>query len=304
MLASTFQQRLAGGETAFVYRWLPRSKPRAVLHLLHGMAEHGGRYARFAQAAVAAGLAVYAQDLPGHGRSVRSPDELGHFDSWAQVLLAINRVRERIEKDHPGLPVFMLGHSMGAFLLQDYLVEHGRGLQGAILSATTGDMGPLRLVGQQLLRAEALWRGRRHRSALAETLSFKDFNRRFRPNRTAFDWLSRDAAEVDAYVADPLCGFRCSCALWLALLGAGATLGDARRLARVPQDLPVLLVAGSADPVTGGEQGPRGLERRYRRAGLIDVQTRFYAEARHELLNETCREQATADVLQWCRDRL
>lgn len=302
MKSQQFQHPLLDGSTTFVRRWLPDGEVRAVLQIVHGMAEHGGRYERLAQNLTAAGFAVYAQDLPGHGRSVRNADELGHVadrDGWLLTLSAINRVRELIQHQLHDPAIFMLGHSMGSFLLQDYLVDHGHNLAGAVLSATTGDLGPTRVIGLGLLQLEAFWYGRQHRSALAELMSFKDFNRRFKPNRTPSDWLSRDEAEVDLYVADPLCGFRCSCGLWMDLLTAGANLSDPARLRRIAPGLPTLLIAGSADPVCRGEAGPRQLARSYREAGLRDVDVRIYEGARHELLNETCRDQVTSDLLEW-----
>ncbi|HEY1077623.1 MAG TPA: alpha/beta hydrolase, partial [Fontimonas sp.] len=191
----------------------------------------------------------------------------------------------------------------GSFLAQDYIVEHGHGLAGAVLSASCADMGPMRAIGLALLRGEALWQGRRRRSALADALTFKDFNRKFKPNRTDFDWLSRDTAEVDRYIADPLCGFRCSTAMWIELLEAGALLTDPQRLARIPRQLPVLLLNGSSDPACRGERGARGLEKTYRGAQLADVTLKLYADARHELLNETCRDDVTQDLLGWLNER-
>lgn len=297
----TFHHRFADGTQACVHRWLP-PRARAVVQIVHGMAEHGARYARLAAALNQAGFAVYAQDLPGHGRSVRAADELGHFadhDGWRLALSAINGVRALIEQELQHLPHFMLGHSMGSFLLQDYVVEHGQGLAGAVFSATSGNLGPLRAIGINLLRAESLWLGARHRSALAELLTFKDFNRRFKPVRTDFDWLSRDTAEVDAYVRDPRCGFRCSTGLWISLLEMGGRLGDQERLARIPKDLPVLMIAGSADPASQGEKGPRALEQHYRNAGLDDVAVRIWPDGRHELLNDLCRDEVTAALAEW-----
>jgi alpha-beta hydrolase superfamily lysophospholipase len=297
-----FHHRLSDRSQAHVYRWLPDAPARAAIQIIHGMAEHAGRYARLAGALTAAGYAVYAQDLPGHGRTARTPDELGHFgdqDGWIRTLSAINSVRERIEREQPDLPVFALGHSMGSFLLQDYVIEHGTDLAGAIFSAGTGDVGPLRTIAIGLIRAESMWYGMRRRSAVAETLTFKDFNRRFKPNRTAFDWLSRDEGEVDRYVDDPLCGFRCTCRLWLDLLQASARLADPERLARLPRALPVLIMAGSEDGATRGEDGPRALQALYQDVPLGDVSLRLYPGARHELFNETCRAEVTAELVQW-----
>ena len=302
MKRKQFQHPLLDGRMAFVHRWLPEIEVRGVVQVVHGMAEHGARYEELAHTLTGAGFAVYAQDLPGHGRSVRAPDELGHVadhGSWAVMLSAINGVRELIQHQLHDPQIFMLGHSMGSFLLQSYIAGHGHNLAGAVFSATTGDLGPMRAIGSGLLRLEALWHGRRHRSALAELMSFKDFNRHFRPNRTASDWLSRDAAEVDLYVADRLCGFRCSCALWIDLLEAGASLVAPERLRLIPPKLPVLLIAGSADPVCRGAEGPNGLAGHYRQTGVQQVDVRIYEGARHELLHETCREQVTGELLDW-----
>lgn len=300
-----FQFALSDGGSAHVHRWLPQGEPIAVVQIIHGMAEHGGRYGRLAQALTDAGYAVYAQDLPGHGHTARAPDELGHFadhDGWNVTLGQINQLRQHIEHAHKNLPLFLLGHSMGSFLLQDYLIEHGRGLAGAIFSAASGDVGPLRVIGLGLLRVESLWYGRRNRSALAELMSFKEFNRRYKPARTDFDWLSRDAAEVDLYIKDARCGFRCSSGLWLDLLKAAGRHADPQRLATIPVELPVLIINGADDAATQGAKGPRALERLYRKAGIRNLTTHIYEDARHELLNETCREQVTADVMRWLQE--
>ncbi len=297
-----FQLELGRDWRAHVQVWLPSSAPLASVQIVHGMAEHGGRYARLAAALCEQGYAVYAQDLPGHGRSVRSPAELGHIadrDGWRISLSAINRVRGEIERRHPGMPIVLLGHSRGSFLLQHYLFEHGSDLAGAAFSAGSADLGPLRAVGLLLMRLEARLLGAQHRSALAEALTFKDFNRHFRPVRTAFDWLSRDVEEVDTYVNDPLCGFRCSVAMWIELLQAGAQLDDTQRLARIPKALPVLLLNGAADPACRFERGARALATLYREAGLTDVEQHIYPDARHELFNDVCREQVTQDLLAW-----
>ena len=307
MTADGFQLTRAALPPLFIHRWLPDTPPRAVLLIVHGMAEHGARYARFAAAANAQGFAVFAPDLPGHGLSAKTEDRgfVADDDSgWAQMVDAIDATRVYAARSHPGLPIVAFGHSMGSFLMQDYLVEHGAKLAAAVLSATSHTLGPLRALGRLLMQAEGALLGRRHPSALAEALTFKAFNKPFAPARTGFDWLSRDPAEVDAYVADPLCGFRCSAQMWADLFAAGAGFGDAARLARIPKSLPILLICGTADPVSQGRTGPDGLVQRYRAAGIADASVIAYADGRHELLNDVCREQTTADVLGWMVQRL
>lgn len=306
MSATEFQLRVQNG-VAFVRAWLPATEPpRACVQIVHGMAEHSGRYARFATALNHAGYAVYAHDLPGHGRTARAPDELGHFadeHGWRLALQSIHTVQVAMRERHAGLPIVLFGHSMGALLSQDYIVHHGREIGACVLSSTTGEMGFMRAIGVALMNAEVAIGGPRHRSALAERLSFKAFNRRFKPTRTEFDWLSRDPAEVDAYVNDPRCGFRGSSSLWCDLLAYGARLREPARLARIPKALPVLIIAGTEDAATQGAKGPSLLERAYFGAGLKDVTLKIYEGARHELLNDTCRDQVTQDVIAWLAPR-
>ena len=274
------------------------------MQIIHGMAEHSARYARLAEALTSRGFAVYAHDLPGHGARAETRGHFADRRGWRVAISSIRDVQRLAQREHPGRPLFMLGHSMGSFLLQHFVADSGGSLAGAVFSATSGDLGPLRRVGLGLIRLEAALYGRRHPSALGEMLSFKDFNRRFQPARTKFDWLSRDAAEVDRYAADPLCGFRCSTGLWIDLLEAGGKLTLAPRLRRVPKTLPVLMIAGAEDPVSRGARGPAALERHYQQVGLRDITVKVYAGARHELFNETCRDEVTADLLAWLENHL
>ena len=304
MQSSEFQHRFAGGSHALVHRWRPETEPRAIVQIIHGMAEHGARYARLAGALNAAGYAVYAHDLPGHGPRAEIRGHFGDRRGWRVAISSIRDVQRAAQRELGGKPVFMLGHSMGSFLLQHYVADSGNTLAGAVFSATTGDFGALRRVGLGLLRVEAALYGRRHPSAVGESLSFKAFNRGFKPARTKFDWLSRDPAEVDRYVADPHCGFRCSSGLWIDLLDAGGRITAASRLRRIPKTLPVLMVSGAADPVSKGARGPQALERLYQGVGLRDVTVKVYPEARHELFNDTCRDEVTADLLRWLGNHL
>lgn len=305
MQSTEFQHRYAGGSMALVRRWQAGPGALGIVQIIHGMAEHSARYARLAEALTAAGFAVYAHDLPGHGPQA-DPASRGHFADrrgWRMAISSIREVQRQAQRDHPGVPVFMLGHSMGSFLLQHYVADSGGTLGGAILSATTGDFGALRPIGLTLIRLEAALYGIRHPSAVGEALSFKAFNKKFKPARTAFDWLSRDAAEVDRYVADPYCGFRVSTGLWIELLEVGGELAALERLRRVPKHLPVLMITGENDPVSNGAHGPRALERKYLQAGLRDVSVKIYPEARHELFNDLCRDEVTQDLVAWLRNR-
>lgn len=301
MRIASQHQTLPDGSHAFVHAWLPDAAPKAVMQIVHGMAEHGGRYQGFAEALTAQGYAVYAQDLPGHGRTASTPADLGFIDSpdpFRSMLSAVHAVRAQMVAAHPGLPLVLFGHSMGSFLSQYSIAEQGEGLTACVLSGTTSDLGPLRRVGLALNRIQLRIFGAHHRSALTEALSFKAFNRKFAPNRTAADWLSRDPDEVDAYCNSPLCGFRCAPGIWASLLAAGARFGSHELIQGIPKSLPILLISGDQDPVCQGAIGPQRLAAQYRAAG-VQAAAKSYPGARHELLHESNRAEVIADLQQW-----
>jgi len=272
-----------------------------VVQLSHGMAEHSARYARLAEALTAAGYAVYGHDHRGHGATASKADH-GYFadrDGWATVVADLRAVTRFAQDEHPGLPVFLLGHSMGSFLARSYVIEDSRELAGLILSGTAGGPGPLGAAGAGLAAAEARFRGRRHVSALLDKLTFGQYNTAFKPNRTEFDWLSRDPAEVDLYVADELCGNTFTSGFFGDLIRGLRSINDKRQVARVRRDLPILLIAGDQDPVGAGGKGPRAVREQYAVAGVVDVTCTLYPGARHEVLNETNRDEVTADVIRW-----
>lgn len=291
----------SGGEL-FVYRWLPQRPPKAVVQIAHGLAEHAGRYARLAQALTDAGYAVYANDHRGHGRRARTPEDLGFFaenDGWRRCLDDLWHLNRRIAGDHPDAPIVLCGHSMGSFMAQHFISEHGDAVAGVVLSGSGGKPSPLAVAGRLVARIERLRLGARGKSALIHALSFGAFNKPFEPARTPFDWLSRDRGEVDRYNADPLCGFTASVQLWIDMLDALGDVTSAKRQARIPKRLPIYVIAGGSDPVGGNTRSVAQLLAAYRQAGLERVAHRFYADARHELFNETNRDEVTRDLVGW-----
>lgn len=285
-----------------VYHWPAPSEPRAVVHIVHGMAEHAARYAETAAALNAAGLEVYAHDHRGHGRSVKEPGDEGFFaedDGWNLAVADVHRLSQHLAGEHPGLPLILLAHSMGSFMAQQLLTEHGDTWAGVALSGSNGPVGPLGTMGRFIARIERRRLGKRGRSKLIHNLSFGAYNKAFKPARTEFDWLSRDEAIVDAYVADPLCGFVCTTQFWFDMLGGLTRLHAAERLARIPKGLPIYLLAGALDPVSNATKGLDKLLGLYAKQGLERVTHRFYPEGRHEILNETNREEVRTDLLAW-----
>ncbi|OPA85465.1 alpha/beta hydrolase [Pseudomonas fluorescens] len=284
----------------YVNHWMPEGPARAVLMLSHGMAEHSGRYARLADALCAAGYAVYALDQRGHGRTA-DEGTLGLYaeeDGWNKVVGDLASLNQHVGQQHPGLPIILLGHSMGSYIAQAYLLHHSASLHGAILSGSNFQPVALYRAARVIARAERLRQGLRGRSALIDYLSFGSFNKAFKPNRTAFDWLSRDPAEVDKYINDPLCGFRCTNQLWVDLLGGLQQISKASNLAQIDPGLPILVMGGECDPVSEGKR-LTSLANALREAGCQHLQLNIYPQARHEVFNETNRDEVTADVLTW-----
>lgn len=295
------------GHGRHVWHWSPDDGAcRGVIHISHGMAEHAGRYARFAEALTAAGWHVYANDHRGHGRSAATDADLGWFaehDGWDRLVLDLREYIDRWRAHHPDVPIVLFAHSMGALLGQQYLYEHGSTLNAAILCGTQGKPPPLAAAGRVIARLERRRKGARGRSRLLDKLAFGQFNAHFRPNRTGFDWLSRDEAEVDAYVADPWCGFLFTTQAWIDLLDGLAELSRPRNQARIRRDLPIHIIAGDRDPVGEMGRSVRSLIAAYEAVGLRSVTSQIYDGARHELLNETNREEVTADLLRWLDER-
>ncbi|NMX49992.1 alpha/beta hydrolase [Pseudomonas veronii] len=284
----------------YVNQWLPDAPPKALIMVSHGMAEHGGRYARLAEALCGAGYGVVALDQRGHGRTA-DEGTLGLFaerDGWNKVVGDLASLNQHIGQQLPGVPIILLGHSMGSYIAQAYLLHHSASLHGAILSGSNFQPVALYRAARLIARAERLRQGLRGRSALIEFLSFGSFNKAFKPNRTAFDWLSRDPDEVDRYRHDPLCGFRCTNQLWIDLLGGLQQISKASNLAQIDPGLPILVIGGECDPVSEGKRLKR-LAHALREAGCQNLQLNIYPQARHELFNETNRDEVTADVLTW-----
>ena len=281
-------------------------EPSAVIQIVHGMTEHSARYERFAVAAVGAGYAVVADDHRGHGLSA-APGRLGHVadaDGWERVLTDLSTVFDAVRVSWPDAPVVMLGHSWGSFLVRLLAARRGADLAGMIVMGTGGDPGATGRAGVALGSLLCGLRGPAAPGKALHALVIGGFNRVFAPTRTEVDWLSRDEAEVDAYAADPLCGFVCSNAFFRDLAAGPHAAARSAVYRATPGDLPVLVVSGGRDPVGAGGRGPREVADAYRRAGVRDVALKLYPGARHEVLNEINRDEVTRDLLAWISARL
>jgi alpha-beta hydrolase superfamily lysophospholipase len=298
MPGSEFTLRADDGQSLLTRRWLPEGPPRAIVQIAHGLTEHSGRYARLAAALNAAGYGVYAADLRGHGPKAAAAD-LGHFadeGGWDKVVGDFWTLNRLIGAEQPGTPIIFLGHSLGSFLGRQFIAEHSDALAGAALSGSSGKPPAIATLGRLIARAERLRLGKRGKSQLIFQMWFGDFNKPFKPSRTAFDWLSRDEKEVDAYVADPLCGFPFTTQLAIDVLDALPRATSPASLAAIRKDMPVYVFSGERDPVGANI---KGLIADLKAAGFTKLTTRIYPGARHETLNELNRDEVTRDLIAW-----
>ena len=285
------------GRPIFARHWSPDGAARASVQIAHGLAEHSARYERLAGALTGAGYVVTASDHRGHGPNC-PPAELGFFadaDGWRECLADLEAVHRRIGSDYPGLPRIFLGHSMGSFMGQTFIAEQGGELAGAVLSGTSGPAPAILGIGRRIAGFERWRLGPRGKSPTVQALLFGELNKPFKPARTPFDWLSRDPAEVDKYIADPYCGFEVTNQLAIDLVGALAGLASPETAAKIPKALPIYVFSGARDPVGAKLQGLLDV---YKTAGL-SVTAKIYPDARHETLNETNRAEVTADLIAW-----
>ena len=281
-MPSSFSYQSSDGTRIAAYRWEPPDEPVAAIQLTHGMGEHALRYEHVARALNGAGYLVYAQDQRGHGASA-DPDALGNLGpgGWPALVDDIGLLSARIRAEHPGLPLILLGHSMGSFAVQQYLLDHSADVDGVVLTGTA----VIDLLEPAL--------------DLDQPLDLAMFNAPFQPARTDFDWLSRDEALVDAYIADPRCGFGIDPESAKAMFAGARRLAEPAQLAALRASLPVYIAVGESDPVNGGLTLLTPLVDRLREAGLTDVTVRTYPGGRHEILNETNKDEVIGELTQW-----
>jgi alpha-beta hydrolase superfamily lysophospholipase len=282
MPVSMLSYKSADGTKITAYKWDPEDPPRAVIQITHGMGEHARRYDDVAEALNDAGFVVYAQDHRGHGAS-GDPDAYGNLgpDGWRALVDDIGLLTAHIREDQPALPLILVGHSMGSFAVQQYLLDHSADVDAVVLTGTAA----IDLLEPAL--------------DLDQPLDLAMFNAAFQPSRTDYDWLSRDEAIVDAYIADPACGFGIDTDSAKGMFAGARRLADPAQLAAMRPSLPVYIAAGEADPVNGGLTLLTPLTDRYEAAGLTDITVRIYPEARHEILNETNRDEVIAELNRW-----
>lgn len=294
------------GRTLHAFRCIPEGEVRAIVQLSHGMVEFIDRYKPLAEDLAGRGILVTGHDHLGHGGSIRTKDDYGYFaepDGNRAVLDDLHAMTTLTKQLYPGVPYFLLGHSMGSFYARQYLCEYGAELDGAILMGTGYQPKALVTLARTVCRMLAVFFGWRHRSKLVRDLSFLGYNKGLE-GRTPHDWLNRDPAEVDKYRADERCMFTFTLNAYYSMFTGILRLYDPDFLNRMPKDLPLLFLAGDADPV--GEQS-KGVQRAIdslKAVGVQNITQKFYPGARHELLVELNRQEVFADIGNWLDQQL
>jgi len=285
-----------------VITWTPDEAPKGVLQIAHGMIEFIDRYDRFARVLCDHGWLVTGNDHLGHGQSVVSEDDLGYFaepDGAACVIDDMHTLFTSTKAQYPDVPYVLMGHSMGSFMTRRYISLHGHELDGAIVMGTGTTPDAVLKAARTMTKLLTKTKGARHRSKLMAKTAFGSYNKQIDPVRTPNDWLTKDEAIVDAYNANPLNTFLFTMNGYDGLFSTIAYIQEDAHVASIPKDLPILLVAGEADPVGNYGEGVKAVYESYKAAGIKDVEMTLFPNDRHEILNETDKEDVDARILTW-----
>ena len=297
-----------GKTLVHVDQWTPVGrKIVGVVQIAHGVAEYAKRYEPFAKYLCDNGFVVVANDHLGHGQSVVGDGPMVYFgeeDGWQHVVDDMEELRRRTAKVFGDKPYFMFGHSMGSFLARTHLIRYPGAVDGCILCGT-GHMSAMVVAGGKLLADKEIKRlGRKAFSVKVDQLAFGSSNKAFAPNRTAFDWLSANEENVDAYVNDPLCGGKTTLGLFRDMLDGIGFITKQSNINQMDKEVPVYFIAGDQDPVGGMGKGVQKAHDCFKKAGVRDLSIKLYHGLRHEILNETGKKYVYRDVLDWLEARI
>lgn len=290
-------------EVIQAYRWADSTvEVRGIVQIVHGMAEHSLRYEPFVAFLTAHGLIVYAHDQRGHGNSYKKEQDKGYFakrNGFEKIVDDVTILTKIIQEKHKDLPLFLFGHSMGSLVLRRLIQRYDTDVAGIILSGTAGDPGLLGKIGLTIAKFEKLLRGEKKPSPLMDKLIFGNHNKRFAPTRTKHDFLTRDEAVVDEYVADEKCGFICTTSFYVDLLEATIKIHQDKEVAKTNKEVPIFLFAGDDDPVGNYGEGVQAVYEQYLEHGLQQVSMKLYEKGRHEMLSELNKMEVFTDILNW-----
>lgn len=276
--------------------------PVAVIQIAHGMAEHRKRYYEFAEFLNKAGISVFLNDHRGHGETAGTEDQAGIFapeNGWSIVMQDLHLYSELIRQRNPKIPFFIMGHSMGSFLVRGLLTFSNTDFSGAIICGSAGEDGLTIIGGKLVAKREIKKLGWDQKSPFMDKMMFGSFNKKIKKPRTTFDWLSTDEIQVDKYINDPWCGFICSSSFYSDLLDGLKLAMSLKDMKKINKDLPLFFIAGEKDPVGKSGRGVRKSVAKYKKAGIKEIDLKLYENGRHEILNEIFKKEVYNDVQQW-----
>lgn len=290
-----------GAGSIHCYVWEPEGEIKGVVQIVHGIAEYMPRYDDFARFLNSKGLVVVGEDHMGHGNSLAQGEVKGYFTGgWLSAVADTHTLQRKMAEEYAQLPYFLLGHSMGSFMVRTFLFTYpDAGLRGALLSGTGWQPGFALAAGKAMCRAEAKRHGLTATSERINKLMFGSYCKGIDPVRTPHDWITSVDAVVDAYEEDPLCGFDATIGLSMDMLDGLKLIEDRKNLEKMPKSLPVLFYSGDHDPVGAMGKGVEKSYRAFRAAGMENVTIKLYPGGRHEMHNEKNHTEVYADVWNW-----
>ena len=287
-------------------RWMPEGEPKAVLQIVHGIAEFVERYDNFANYLTKRGYVVVAEDHMGHGQSINGDGIQGYFHGgWFTAVEDTVQLMNDTKKEYPNVPYILFGHSMGSFMVRTILCKYSDSCITAAVICGTGWQPAFAMPAViKLVEAVCKKTGETKPNETLQNLIFGSYNGKVEHPRTTYDWLTRDAKIVDAYIAHPLCGFTASAGLLRDMMKGISFIEQSVNLNAMRKDLPVFFIAGGDDPVGSYGKGVQKAVNAFRKAGMTDVSVRLYPLCRHEILNEINKEEVYEDVAQWIESKV
>ena len=306
MKSLEFSLTSADGIEIHIYEWRPDDKQtiKGVIQIAHGMAEHAARYTDFAGYLCKQGFAVYANDHRGHGKTAGDLKHVGYLarkKGWDKLVGDIEMLTKEIMTRHESLPLFLMGHSLGSFAVRSLLIRRDVPVSGVIISGTADDPGVMGGLGKFITRFLMLFYSSRHPSSFMDAMSFGAYNKAFKPNRTKFDWLSRDPEQVDQYINDHYCGGIFSLKFFDDMLGGMLFISKVENMRKMDHSLPLLMFSGDQDPVGGQGKGVKAVYHKLKKAGMQHITFKLFEGGRHEMINETNRQEVYKLVLDWIK---
>jgi alpha-beta hydrolase superfamily lysophospholipase len=288
----------------FIRVWDDISNIKGAIQIIHGMAEHSGRYDEFARFLNVNGYIVYADDHRGHGKTEKTKEELGYLgeDGFNKIVEDENIITNFIKNQYKDIPVHIFAHSFGSFIGQEYITRYSKNINGIILSGSAMQIGLDVKLGAVLTKFQRSFIDEKRQAKIIDRLSFGSFNKKVANPINKFAWLSRDESEVDKYIKDEYCGFISSINFYYTLFNGLNGLYKIDKLKNINKELPILVLSGDMDPVGKYGRSVKKLYNQYKNLGIEKVSIKLYEGARHELLNETNRDEVYEYIVKWIKE--